>query len=344
MNRVALVISGIVIGVVGTSFLFAPSVMSASADNYTMARATSFVWEDGSSPPEGASEFCLQVYEGTRADVTIIMTLPDGMEAIGAPIEDFYAMTDTSELVPVRTCFDDDVANDPQGNVSPIKEAQAELLNEPVWGNILPPNPGATTVNGCGINWNGQTAEEMRPGWWKIEQDKFQANLEAAIARNEPGLSLEEASLKSWAGRVEVGPDVTTMDLPTWMRNLIIPYCDLSAEDLAAVRGPGYMPPPSEEQLNPGDELTRATSLYVANETQAMYAWIEQNAPGISLEEAGQLWVDGNAAGWVDSLGAPWGICAATWMAPDSLSPAGISLPEWISSRIIGYGDGPDCN
>ena len=74
MNRVALVISGIVIGVAGTSFLFSPSVMSASADNYTMARAAAFVWEDGSSPPEGASEFCLQVYEGTRAEVTIIMT------------------------------------------------------------------------------------------------------------------------------------------------------------------------------------------------------------------------------------------------------------------------------
>ena len=140
MNRVSLVISGIVIGVAGTSFLFAPSVMSASADNYTAARAAAFVWEDGSSPPEGASEFCLQVYEGTRADVTIVMTLLDGAEVIGAPIEDFYTMADTGELVAVRTCFDEDVANDPQGSIAPIEEAPVALFETP------------TTTNGCGEN------------------------------------------------------------------------------------------------------------------------------------------------------------------------------------------------
>jgi len=152
MNRVALVISGIVIGVATTSFLFAPSVMSASAGNYTKARAVAFVWEDGSSPPEGASEFCLQVYEGTRGEVTIVMTLLDGAEVIGAPIEDFYTMSDSGELVAVRTCFDEDVANDPQGSIAPIEEAPVALFETP------------TTTNGCGVNWNGKTVEEMRRG------------------------------------------------------------------------------------------------------------------------------------------------------------------------------------
>ena len=61
-----------------------------------------------------------------------------------------------------------------------------------------------------------------------------------------------------------------------------------------------------------------------------MHAWIEQNAPGISLEEAAEL--------------VPWGICAPTQYEPQHLASAGVAIPGWLSSRIIGYGDGPDCN
>jgi hypothetical protein len=321
MNRVALVISGIVIGVAGTSFLFAPSVMSASADNYTMARAAAFVWEDGSSPPEGASEFCLQVYEGTRAEVTIVMTLLDGAEVIGAPIEDFYTMADSGELVAVRTCFDEDVANDPQGSVAPIEEAPVALFETPA------------TTNGCGENWNGRTVEEMRPGWWKTEQDKFQANLEAAIANNEPGLSLEEASLKSWAGRVEVGPDVTTMDLPTWMRNLIIPYCDLGPDELAAVRDPGSMPPPAE--LSPEESE--------GPRPEEFYSWLsglnneELEAWAMSQVAHDRAWFDANPELAMDAHPC-WPPEAMPWYPSDFPSPA-----TWIGAPADGS-DGPYCN
>ena len=353
MNRVALAISGIVIGVAGTSFLFSPSVMSARAATYVDARVLTLAGDPFPEPP-GASEFCRQVYQGTHPDVTILLTLATREELVGAPIEDFYTVTDGVGVLPIRNCFDQDVSNDPEGVVSSLDVALALLLDRQ-WdaGGI-----GWTIAgydNGCPPNWDGKTADESSPGWWQGEQDNFQAALLAAIAANDPGLSLEEGSLQWWAPRVEVGPDVTSMDLPTWMRNLIIPYCELSPEELEAARA-GLDRPSPESELSPDEgitdegitdeeRLTLIAAEYVAGETQAMYAWIEQNAPGISLEEAGQRWVDANAAGWGDdSLVAPWGICAATWMAPDSLSSAGISLPEWISSRIIGYGNGPDCN
>ena len=363
MNRVALVISWIVIGVAGTSFLFAPSVvMSARAATYVDARVLTLAGDPFPEPP-GASEFCRQVYQGTHPEVTILLTLATREELVGAPIEDFYTVTDGVGVLPIRNCFDQDVSNDPEGVVSSLDVALALLLDRQ-WdaGGI-----GWTIAgydNGCPPNWDGKTVDESHPGWWQGEQDSFQAALLSAIAANEPGLSLEEGSLQWWAPRVEVGPDVTSMDLPKWMRNLIIPYCELSPEELEAARA-GLDRPSPESELSPDEgitdegitdegitdegitdeeRLTLTAAEYVAGETQAMYAWIEQNAPGISLEEAGQRWVDGNAAGWGDdSLVAPWGICASDWMAPDSLSSAGISLPEWISSRII-YGDEYDCN
>jgi hypothetical protein len=348
MNRVALVISVIVVGVAGTSFLFSPSVMSARAATYVDARVLTLAGDPFPEPP-GASEFCRQVYQGTHPDVTILLTLATREELVGAPIEDFYTVTDGVGVLPIRNCFDEDVSNDPEGVVSSLDVALALLLDRQ-WdaGGI-----GWTIAgydNGCPPNWDGKTVDENSPGWWQGEQDYFQAALLAGIAANDPGLSLEEGSLQWWAPRVEAGPDVTSMDLPAWMRNLIIPFCELSPEELEAARA-GLDRPSPESELSPDEEITDEERLtliaaeYVAGETQAMYAWIEQKAPGISLEEAGQRWVDANAAGWGDdSLVAPWGICASDWMAPDSLSSAGISLPEWISSRIIGYGDGPDCN
>ena len=319
MNRVALVISGIVIGVAGTSFLFAPSVMSASADNYTMARAAAFVWEDGSSPPEGASEFCLQVYEGTRAEVTIVMTLLDGAEVIGAPIEDFYTMADSGELVAVRTCFDGDVANDPQGNVAPMEEAPVALFETP------------TATNGCGGNWNGKTVEEMRPGWWQGEQAKFESALIEGIARNEPGLSLEEGSLRPWAPRVEVGPDVTTMDLPTWMRNLIIPYCDLSPDELAAVRDSGSIPPPAELSPEETEGRPEVFSSWLSGLTnEELEAW------AMSQIANDRAWQAANPADAAFSHPC-WPPEAMPWYPSDFPSPA-----TWLGPPADGS-NGPYC-
>ena len=319
MNRVALVISGIVIGVAGTSFLFAPSVMSASADNYTMARAAAFVWEDGSSPPEGASEFCLQVYEGTRAEVTIVMTLLDGAEVIGAPIEDFYTMADSGELVAVRTCFDGDVANDPQGNVAPMEEAPVALFETP------------TATNGCGGNWNGKTVEEMRPGWGQGEQAKFESALIEGIARNEPGLSLEEGSLRPWAPRVEVGPDVTTMDLPTWMRNLIIPYCDLSPDELAAVRDSGSIPPAAELSPEETEGRPEVFSSWLSGLTnEELEAW------AMSQIANDRAWQAANPADAAFSHPC-WPPEAMPWYPSDFPSPA-----TWLGPPADGS-NGPYC-
>lgn len=320
---------GIIVGVAGTSFLFSPSVTGARAGTFTSARASAFIWENGAiAAPEGASDFCAAVYAGTGDEVSILMTLPDGAELDGAPIEDFFTMVDSGELVPVRLCFDEDPTNDPQGNVLSLADGKEAMLSEYAPQYEFEPQvytPGY--VNGCGANWNGKTVEEMRPGWWQGEQDSFQALLEEAIAANEPGLSLEEGSTRDWAPRVAVGPDVTTMTtIPEWMRNLIVPYCDYIPE-VVAPENPGV-----------ASWLVEEVSLFVAGETQAMYAWIETYAPGITLEEAAQRWVDGNAAGWVDTQIAPWGICMN-----DVLEAAGTELPQWISSRIIPRDD-PSCN
>lgn len=329
MRRPSWVVAAIIIGITGTSFLFAPSVTGARAGTFTSARASAFIWENGAlAAPEGASDFCAAVYAGTGDEVSILMTLPDGAEVDGAPIEDFFTMVESGELVPVKNCFDDDPTNDPQGSVLSLADGKEAMLSEYVPQYEFEPQvyePGY--VNGCGANWNGKTVEEMRPGWWQGEQDRFQAALEEAIAANEPGLSLEEGSTREWAQKVAVGPDVTTMTtIPDWMRNLIIPYCDYIPE-VVAPENPGV-----------SSWLVEEVSLFVAGETQAMYAWIETYAPGISLEEAAQRWVDGNAAGWVDTQIAPWGICMN-----DFFAQAGTELPQWISSRIISRDD-PSCS
>jgi len=330
MRRPSWVVAAIIIGITGTSFLFAPSVTGARAGTFTSARASAFIWENGAlAAPEGASDFCAAVYAGTGDEVSILMTLPDGSEVDGAPIEDFFTMVESGELVPVKNCFDDDPTNDPQGNVLSLADGKEAMLSEYVPQYEFEPQvytPGY--VNGCGANWNGKTVEEVNPGWWQGEQDRFQALLEEAIAANEPGLSLEEGSTREWAPPGSaVGPDVTTMtSIPDWMRNLIIPYCDYIPE-VVAPQNPGV-----------ASWLVEGVSIFVAGETQAMYAWIETYAPGISLEEAAQRWVDGSAAGWVDAQIAPWGICMN-----DVLAAAGTELPQWISSRIISRDD-PSCN
>lgn len=330
MRRRSWLVVGIIVGVAGTSFLFSPSVTGARAGTFTSARASAFIWENGAiAAPEGASDFCAAVYAGTGDEVSILMTLPDGAELDGAPIEDFFTMVESGELVPVKLCFDEDPTNDPQGNVLSLADGKEAMLSEYVPQYEFEPQvytPGY--VNGCGANWNGKTVEEMNPGWWQGEQDRFQALLEEAIAANEPGLSLEEGSTRDWAPPgPAVGPDVTTMTtIPEWMRNLIVPYCDYIPE-VVAPENPGV-----------ASWLVEEVSLFVAGETQAMYAWIETYAPGITLEEAAQRWVDGNAAGWVDTQIAPWGICMN-----DVLEAAGTELPQWISSRIIPRDD-PSCN
>ena len=329
MNRVALVISGIVIGVAGTSFLFSPSVMSARAATYVNARVLTLAGDPFPEPP-GASEFCRQVYQGTHPDVTILLTLATREELVGAPIEDFYTVTDGVGVLPIRNCFDQDVSNDPEGVVSSLDVALALLLDRQ-WdaGGI-----GWTIAgydNGCPPNWDGKTADESSPGWWQGEQDNFQAALLAAIAANEPGLSLEEGSLQWWAPRVEVGPDVTSMDLPTWMRNLIIPYCELSPEELEAARA-GLDRPSPESELSPDEGTTfwecPPWNGKTADEERPgwwqgeqdnfqanLEAAIARNEPGLSLEEGSlQRWAPRAALG------------------PDVTS---MDLPAWMRNLII---------
>lgn len=317
-----------VIGVCAGLFFFYGTPRSVRAVAYENARATAF---DGDFvAPEGASSFCGQVYAGMESPVSILLTLQNSEELVGANIDSFYTVIDGGSLVPVRDCFDQDATNDPAGTVLALESALTVLYRHASdAGGIGWALPGYT--NGCPPNWDGHTEDYWRPGWWQGEQDKFRLALEEAIAANEPGLSLEEGSLRWYAPRVEVGPGVTTMDLPTWMRNLIIPYCDLSPEELAAARSGADRPGPE------GGDLSNLLSLFVASETQALYVWIDANAPGITLEEAAQRWVAGNAVGWVDTPIAPWGICAPVWMEPQSLASAGLSVPSWISSRIVGF-------
>jgi hypothetical protein len=75
--------------------------------------------------------------------------------------------------------------------------------------------------------WDGSTVDSS---WLAIELERWKASLEASIALNGPGMSLEEASVQEWAGKVNVGQDVWMLDLPTWARNMITPIdCELVA-------------------------------------------------------------------------------------------------------------------
>ena len=317
------------LGIAGAAFFAAPSVQSARAATYVDARVLTFVGDPFPEPP-GASEFCRQVYEGTHPDVTILLTLATREELVSAPIEDFYTVADGVGAVPIRACFDQDVSNDPEGVVSPLGVALA-LLSDRQWdaGGIGWAIAGYD--NGCPPNWNGKTVDESRPGWWQGEQDAFQASLLAAIAANEPGLSLEEGSLRWWAPRVEVGPDVTSMNLPGWMRNLIIPYCDLSPEELAVARA-GLDRPHPDSELAPEDGAALAEcppwNGRTVDESRpgwwqgeqdkfeaSLLAAIATHEPGLSLEE-------GSLKRWAPRVAV-------------GLDVTSMNLPAWMRNLII---------
>lgn len=202
----------------------------------------------------------------------------------------------------------------------------------------LEPDPATPPVAEEPCTWNGKTVEENRPGFWQGEQDSLQAILEAGIAQRGEEMTLEEAAAQDWAPRVGVGPDVTSLDLPDWMRLLVEPVeCTLSAAP---------EPAPTEEPAVTGmtpEEIAEQVALYVQGEESALLAWIAENDLDLTLDGASQRWVDGNAAGWTDVPIAPWGICAPDFLTPASLDIAGATIPEWVSSRIVDYGSGPDC-
>ena len=353
MRRSLWVLVGIVIGVAGTSFLFAPSVTGARAGNFTSARASGFVWGDGApTAPEGASDFCSSVYAGTGAEVSILMTLPDGAELVGAPIEDFFTIIETGDLISVRPCFDQDATNDPQGRVLSIEEAQAVLLSQPIdqpWLAIdEDPAAWATRQEEADRAWLANeiltSGTEPGPDTWMWNPcwppDAMQW-YPADFPEPAPWISFEAGcGAPDRADEVtpeEVAPDdrdsgscylVTEADVAGQVANGWLvpqrPGLDCNDEHIVGCAASGSCP------VGSAAEVARITPLYVAQQTQTMHAWIEQNAPGISLEEAAQL--------------VPWGICAPTQYEPQHLASAGVAIPGWLSSRIIGYGDGPDCN
>lgn len=287
MRRSLWVLVGIIIGVAGTSFLFAPSVTGARAGNFTAARASGFIWENGAPiAPEGASDFCSAVYAGTDDEVSILMTLPDGAELVGAPIEDFFTIIETGDLISVKPCFDQDSTNDPQGRVLSIEEAQVLLLSQP---------------------------DEVAPD--EVVSD---------LSQPDEVVSDEVVSDDRDSGGCYL---VTEADVASQVANEWLvpqrPGLDCNDEHIVGCAASGSCPVP------PAAEVARVTPLYVAQLMQTLYAWIEQNTPGISLEEAAQLYP---------------GICAPSWLEPQHLASAGVAIPGWLSSLIIGYGDGPDCN
>lgn len=202
----------------------------------------------------------------------------------------------------------------------------------------LEPEPATPPVAEEPCTWNGRTVEENRPGWWEQEQANYQAILEGLISAREENMTLEEAAQQEWAPRVGVGPDVTALDLPAWMRNMVVPIACASTVEPE--------PAPSEEPAVEGmtpEEIAAQVQLYIEQESSALQEWIAQNDLSISVEEAAQRWVDASASGWETEQPSPWGICAPDFLTPASLELAGTSIPEWVSSRIVGYGSGPDC-
>lgn len=301
-----------VVSLVGVALIWALSATGIRASEYSFSRVVRF--EGGEwIAPDSASAFCKSVYEGTKNIVTILMTVPDGAEIEGTSIVEHYTMISTGELIPVEACFDGDPSNDPEGDVLPL-EAAARYMAQRVGSS-----DASESLGNVECTWNGLTVEENRPGWWETEQAMFEKLLLSLIADNEPGISLEVASTREWAPRAQLGQDVTSMELPVWMRNLIIPHeCTLVAG---------------------------ATSLPFA-ETFEMFAaklqrWIDRNAPGLSLDEAAARFGSGARDENGDKLPAPYGICAPDWWVPEILDAAGVQLPSWISSRIVGYQESP---
>lgn len=202
----------------------------------------------------------------------------------------------------------------------------------------LEPDPAEPSVAEEPCTWNGKTVEENRPGWWEQEQANYQAIIEAAIADRQEDMTLEEAAQQEWAPRVGVGPDVTALDLPAWMQSIVVPVdCTLVADQ---------EPTPSEEPIVEGmtaEEIAAQVQIYIGEESSALGRWISENGLSISLEEAAQRWVEAKAGGWETDQVSPWGICAPEFLTPASLEFAGTSIPEWVSSRIVEYGSGPNC-
>jgi hypothetical protein len=269
--------------------------------------------------PDSASDFCKSVYEGTKDIVTILMTVPDGTEIEGTSITDHYTMISTGELVSVRACFDEDPGNDPEGNVLPIETA-AQFMAQREGSS-----DAADALANVDCTWNGLSVEENRPGWWENEQAMYENLLLSLIAKNEPGISLEVASTRLWAPRAHMGQDVTSMELPVWMRNLIIPHeCELYT------RIDAY-----------ADGIKQHLTERIEQEAAYLQSWIDRNAPGLSLDEAAARFGSGARDENGDELPAPYGICAPNWWIPEALEAAGVQLPSWMSSRVIGYQESP---
>ena len=298
-----------VVSVVGVALIWALSATGIRASEYSFSRVVRF--EGGEwIAPDSTSAFCKSVYEGTKDIVTILMTVPDGAEIEGTSITEHYTMISTGELIPVEACFDGDPSNDPEGDVLPL-EAAARYMAQRVGSS-----DASESLGNVECTWNGLTVEENRPGWWETEQAMFENLLISLIADNEPGISLEVASTREWAPRAQLGQDVTSMELPVWMRNLIIPQ---------------------ECTLDMGLPFAETFEMFAAE----LQRWIDRNAPGLSLDEAAARFGSGARDENGDKLPAPYPICAPDWWVPEILDAAGVQLPSWISSRIVGYQESP---
>ncbi len=322
MNR-TLHAAAILISIVGATIIWTLSSTGIRASQYDLSRVVRF--EGGEwNAPDSASEFCKAVYEGTKGVVGILMTVPTGTEIEGTPITEHYTMIATGELIPVKTCFDGDPRNDPEGEVLALDVAEL-FLAERADSNV-------TTLPGGEVKctWNGLTIEENLPGWWQDEQSKYESLLLSLINANEPGISLEEASTRNWAPRAHMGQDVTSMPLPTWMRNLIIPQeCEL-VQGTVPGRLAAFV-----------DGLQQHLAEHIAIHAEDLQRWIDRDAPGLTLDEAARRFGGGERDENGDTLPAPWGICAPNWWIPEALQAAGLQLPTWISIRIVGYQESP---
>jgi hypothetical protein len=308
----------VVVSVIGAALISTFSATGIRASEYSFSRVVRF--EGGEwVAPDSASDFCKSVYEGTKDIVTILMTVPDGTEIEGTSITDHYTMISTGELVPVEACFDGDPSNDPEGNVLPIETAAQFMAQR------AESSDAADALANVDCTWNGLSVEENRPGWWENEQAMFENLLLSLIAKNEPGISLEVASTRLWAPRAHMGQDVTSMELPVWMRNLIIPHeCELYT------RIDAY-----------ADGIKQHLTEHIEREAAYLQSWIDRNAPGLSLDEAAARFGSGARDENGDELPAPYGICAPNWWIPEALEAAGVQLPSWMSSRVIGYQESP---
>ena len=308
----------VVVSVIGAALISTFSATGIRAAEYSLSRVVRF--EGGEwVAPDSASDFCKSVYEGTKDIVTILMTVPDGTEIEGTSITDHYTMISTGELIPVEACFDGDPSNDPEGNVLPIETAAQFMAQR------AESSDAADALANVDCTWNGLSVEENRPGWWENEQAMFENLLLSLIAKNEPGISLEVASTRLWAPRAHMGQDVTSMELPVWMRNLIIPHeCELYT------RIDAY-----------ADGIKQHLTEHIEREAAYLQSWIDRNAPGLSLDEAAARFGSGARDENGDELPAPYGICAPNWWIPEALEAAGVQLPSWMSSRVIGYQESP---